>query len=264
MKPNFKGLLLASHFGPTLTVTLVAFLLAKKVGTFEFALSITVTVLLGQFIVGWSNDLFDYDLDKGDHTRSSKPLVSGLITRAELRASIFIALCLLLISTYVGSFGIKGGTLHLLGVGAGVAYNFYLKFNKFSPLAYAIAFAALPASIVIAAESDLPFWLPVVGAILGISAHFVNVLKDMESDQERDIYGAPQILGLFKSKVVAAITFILGATILASVSGSPFPMVIALAAIIFFLPVPRKVLFPVVATMAVAEVLILILTTKVI
>ncbi len=86
----------------------------------------------------------------------------------------------------------------------------------------------------------------------------------MESDQERHIYGAPQILGLFKSKVVAAITFILGATILASVSDSIFPMVIALAAIIFFLPVPRKVLFPIVATMAVAEVLILILTTKVI
>lgn len=255
---KIRGLLLASHFGPTLTVTLVAFLLAKKVGSLDFALSITLTVLLGQFIVGWSNDLCDYDLDRSDHSRTGKPLVNGLITRAELRVSIFIALFFLLLSTYLGSFGITGGTLHLLGVGFGVGYNFYLKFNKFSPVAYASAFAALPASIVIAAEADLPYWLPIVGAILGISAHFVNVLKDMESDQAREIYGAPQILGLFTSKVVSAITFILGATILAWVSGSLFPMVIALAAIIFFLPVPRKILFPVVATMAVAEVLLLI------
>ena len=55
-----KGLILASHFGPTMAVTLVSFLLATNLWWEGPAFVIAFGVFLGQLLVGYTNDLYDF------------------------------------------------------------------------------------------------------------------------------------------------------------------------------------------------------------
>jgi len=110
----------------------------------------------------------------------------------------------------LGPLGIKGGLVYMLGIACGVAYNFYFKFNRFSPLPYAIAFAALPSSVVISKDLNPPLWMLLGGALFGMAAHFINVIKDMDQDQASGINGLPQRLGKSKSIAAAAVLIALG------------------------------------------------------
>jgi len=206
---KFKGLRQACHFGPTLIVTTIAF----GFGTYYWwegpAYVIAFTVATGQLIVGWSNDLYDYKDDLA-HNRINKPLVSGLITKQYLQKWLRFMLPFSFIANLLGPLGIKGGLVYLLGVGCGVAYNFYFKFSALSPLPYAIAFAALPSSIAISKGITPPLWMLLGGSIFGMAAHFINVIKDMEQDNVSGIQGLPQRLGTKKSIIAAVALIILG------------------------------------------------------
>ena len=107
------------------------------------------------------------------------------------------------IANLLGPLGIKGGLVYMLGIACGVAYNFYFKFSFLSPLPYAIAFAALPSSVALSKDVTPPVWMWLGGALFGMAAHFINVVKDMEQDQVSGIQGLPQRLGTKKSIVVA-------------------------------------------------------------
>jgi hypothetical protein len=93
----------------------------------------------------------------------------------------------------------------MLGVAFGVAYNFYFKFSPLSPLPFAIAFAALPSCIAISKDITPPTWMWAGGALFGMAAHFINVIKDMKADQISEIKGLPQQLGTRKSIIAASI-----------------------------------------------------------
>ena len=107
------------------------------------------------------------------------------------------------IANLLGPLGIKGGLVYMLGIACGVAYNFHFKFSIFSPLPYAIAFAALPSSVALSKDVTPPVWMWLGGALFGMAAHFINVIKDMKQDQVSGIQGLPQRLGTKKSIVVA-------------------------------------------------------------
>ena len=192
----------ASHFGPTLLITLISFVLAARLWWEGPAYVIAFTVFLGQLIIGWSNDVYDYD-DDLKHNRTNKPLVAGTISVQQLRRATFILLPIAVIANLVGPLGIKGGSVYLLGVGCGIAYNFYFKFSPLSPLPYAVACAALPASIFYATDRTPPSWVLAVGAILGVAFHFANVLKDLSQDRESEIGGLPQRMGKGLSIAIA-------------------------------------------------------------
>jgi len=160
------SLLRASHIGPTAAVTFISFLLATSLWWEGPAFVIAFGIFLGQLLVGWSNDLNDYP-DDLKHNRTVKPLVSGEITSKQLLRAIKICAPFTLIFNLFGPLGIKGGLLYLFGVGMGVAYNFYFKSTLFSPLPYALAFAALVSSIVISTDRTPPIWLITCGALLG-------------------------------------------------------------------------------------------------
>jgi 4-hydroxybenzoate polyprenyltransferase len=98
----------------------------------------------------------------------------------------------------------------MFGVACGVAYNFYFKFSFLSPLPFAIAFAALPSCIAISKNIMPPTWMWLGGALFGMAAHFINVIKDMKQDQISEIKGLPQRLGTRKSIVAAALLIALG------------------------------------------------------
>jgi 4-hydroxybenzoate polyprenyltransferase len=48
-------------------------------------------------------------------------------------------------------------------------------------------------------------WMVITGSLLGVSFHFLNVLKDLSQDQESEIGGLPQRLGKGKSLIVVAV-----------------------------------------------------------
>jgi len=203
---NLRGLRAASHFGPTLIVTAISFGFANYYWWEGPAYVIAFGVFTGQLVVGWSNDLYDYQ-DDLTHQRIRKPLVAGLITRDFLKKCIKIVLPFSFIANLFGPLGIKGGMVYMLGIACGVGYNFYFKFTWLSPLPYAIAFAALPSCIAISKDVTPPLWMWLSGALLGMAAHFINVLKDMKADQKSGIRGLPQILGT-RNSVMAAIFLI--------------------------------------------------------
>lgn len=208
-----NGLRLASHFGPTVVVTTISLVLSFFYTSWQDAIRIAFGVALGQLVVGWSNDLYDY-ADDLSHQRLNKPLVKGTITREFLARCVMIMVPLSFLANLLGPLGVNGGLVYMFGIACGVAYNFYFKFNIFSPLPFALAFAALPSCIVIAQEQTPPVWMWLGGALFGVAAHFVNVLKDIDQDQISGIGGLPQRLGMRNSIISAAVLIALGVIVL--------------------------------------------------
>jgi 4-hydroxybenzoate polyprenyltransferase len=203
----------AAHFGPTMLITAISFLLASRLWWEGPAYVIAFTVFLGQLLIGWSNDIYDYQ-DDLKHNRVNKPLVSGQLKIEKLRRATFILLPFAVIANLLGPLGIKGGAVYLLGVGCGIAYNFYFKFRITSPLVYFIALAALPASIFYAVDRNPPLWVLATSSLLGVAFHFANVLKDLSADRDSQIGGLPQRLGKRTSLIIIAILLIIVITIL--------------------------------------------------
>ena len=189
-----KALAKAAHFGPTMLITTISFTLATLLSQISTALGIAFTVFLGQLIIGWSNDIYDYQ-DDLKHNRQNKPLVNGQITVSSLTRTTFLLLPFAIIANLIGPLGIKAGAVYLLGVGCGIAYNFYFKFSPLSPLPYFIALAALPASIFYAVDKAPPLWVLATSSLLGVAFHFANVLKDLSADRQSSIGGLPQRAG---------------------------------------------------------------------
>ena len=205
---KLRAYLKAAHFGPTMLITAISFALGTQLWWEGPAYVIAFTVFLGQLIIGWSNDLYDYQ-DDLKHNRTNKPLVAGTITPENLRKTTFIFIPLAVIANLIGPLGLKGGSVYLLGVGCGIAYNFYFKFSPLSPLPYAIALAALPASVYFSVDRTPPQWVLAGGSLLGVGFHFLNVLKDIEKDQSSSIKGLPQIVGKRASAVIALVLIVI-------------------------------------------------------
>lgn len=206
---NVIGLLKASHFGPTVLVVTITFALSRTQFSISDSLFIALAILLGQFVVGWTNDLIDFPRDKAA-LRLKKPLVAGTITEATLKTAIAVAMLSAFIVSLLSPLGVSGTAIHFLGILSATAYNLKLKSSLLSVLPYIISFGALPWAIYIAAGTRPPAWI-VLGFILFSSAfHFLNVLKDMESDVSQNIMGLPQVLGRRKSIGVALLLAALG------------------------------------------------------
>lgn len=203
----------AAHFGPTMLISTISFLLAVQLWWEGPAYVIAFTVFLGQLLIGWSNDIYDYQ-DDLKHNRVNKPLVSGQLQIENLKKATFILLPFAVIANLLGPLGLKGGAVYLLGVGCGIAYNFYFKFRITSPLVYFIALAALPASIFYAVDRDPPLWVLASSSLLGVAFHFANVLKDLSADRDSKIGGLPQRVGKRVSILVIFILLIIVTVIL--------------------------------------------------
>ncbi|MGA0852632.1 MAG: UbiA family prenyltransferase, partial [Candidatus Nanopelagicaceae bacterium] len=210
---SLKAYAVAAHFGPTMLITTISFLLAARLWWEGPAYVIAFTVFLGQLLIGWSNDIYDYQ-DDLKHNRVNKPLVSGQLQIEDLKKATFILLPIALLANLLGALGLKGGAVYLLGVGCGIAYNFYFKFRITSPLVYFIALAALPASIFYAVDRNPPLWVLATSSLLGVAFHFANVLKDLSADRDSNIGGLPQRLGRRASLVIIAILLVIVITIL--------------------------------------------------
>ena len=210
---KIRALAKASHFGPTLIVTAISWFFAAYYWWEGPAYVIAFGVFTGQLVVGWSNDLYDY-ADDLKHNRLNKPLVAGTITPSYLMKWLRVMVPFSFVANLLGPLGFKGGLVYMFGISMGVAYNFYFKYNVFSWLPYALAFAALPSCIAISKDIMPPVWMWLGGAIFGSAAHFINVIKDIDQDRLSGIGGLPQRIGKRNSIVVAALLVALGAVTL--------------------------------------------------
>src|SRR5581483_3151762 len=189
------GLLLAAHPAPAGAVTALSTALAAVSGRdLRGCLLVALAVLTGQLSIGWSNDRIDLrrDLDAG---RPDKPLATGTVPAHVVGPAAGCALVLCVPLSLAS--GIVSGSAHLIGVAAGWSYNLGVKATLFSSLPYAVAFGLLPAFVLLGLPGHPwpPLWLGAAGALLGVGAHFTNVLPDIATDLAAGIRGLPQRLG---------------------------------------------------------------------
>lgn len=209
------------HPVPTIAVTTMAGVLAVAAGNRPTVVAVLVlAVLAGQLSIGWSNDLIDARRDQVAG-RSDKPIATGAIDRRTL--IVPLAVVTVAVVPLSLALGWQAGVAHLVGVVFGWLYNLGLKSTLVSPITYAIAFGALPAVATLARSVPAlpPWWATGAGVLIGIGAHFGNVLPDIDDDRRAGVRGAPQRAGLMASAVVAALTVVGAAGLLLAFSGTP-------------------------------------------
>ena len=147
-------------------------------------------MLTGQLSVGWSNDVIDLDRDLAADRRD-KPLVTGALPARAVAAAAGCALALCVPLSLAS--GWRAGMAHLTGVAAAWAYNLGVKRTALSWLPYALGFALLPAFVTLGLPGHPwpPPWLTAAGALLGVGAHFTNVLPDIDADLAAGIRHLP-------------------------------------------------------------------------
>jgi 4-hydroxybenzoate polyprenyltransferase len=194
----------ACHPLPTAAVTALVGAVAAAAGRgVGGTAAVVAAVLAGQLSVGWANDALDAGRDSAVG-RTDKPAAGGGITPREVAAAAGLALVLCLPLSLLS--GPRAAAAHLVGVVAGGwAYDLGLKRTLWSPLPYAIGFASLPAFVALGLPAHpWPAWWAVTGAaLLGVGAHFVNVLPDLADDHATGVAGLPQRLGATRSVVLA-------------------------------------------------------------
>ena len=228
--PAPVALLGAAHPGPAVAVTVLSGLLATAVDLDTGGVALVVAaVLTGQLSIGWSNDLIDLRRDRAV-ARPDKPLATGAISERTVR----VACALAVVATVPLSLlcGWVAGAVHLLSVACGWAYNLGMKSTPWSWAPYAVAFGALPVFVSLVAEPDAlpPLWVPAAGALLGVGAHFVNVLPDLGDDEATGVRGMPHRIGARWSQVVAAAVLV-GGTVVIVVGAPVEPVAVAVAAL---------------------------------
>jgi 4-hydroxybenzoate polyprenyltransferase len=219
--PSTARLLFASsHPGPTVTVTVLAAVIATAVGhPVWLVVLVALTVVAGQLSIGLANDWIDADRDRSVG-RSDKPVARGLIAGETVRAAAFVtAGVAVVLSLFLGPVA---AVAHLVLVAAGWAYDAGLKRTVWSVAPFVVAFGLLPVvSVAAGPEGQWPAWWAIVtGAVFGVAIHCTNVLPDLVDDAATGVRGFPHRLGLrgagtvaFGSLVVAA-ALVLGGQVL--------------------------------------------------
>lgn len=203
MSSPVRLLLASSHPGPTVTVTVLAAVIAAAVGhPVGLVVLVALTVVAGQLSIGLANDWIDADRDRAVG-RSDKPVARGLIAASTVRnAAIGTAAASVVLSLFLGPLA---AVAHLVLVAAGWAYDAGLKRSVASVVPFVVAFGLLPVVAVAAGpDAQLPAaWAVATGAVFGIAIHCTNVLPDLVDDAATGVRGFPHRLGLHASGVVA-------------------------------------------------------------
>ena len=189
---------------------------------------VLATVLVGQAVLGWDNDLVDEKADRADE-RTDKPLATGALERGTVGFALACAL-LLLVPLSLSS-GIAAGLAYLLSVLVGLAGNRWLREGRFSWLPWAVSFALYPAYLSYGGwgggtQGSAPtVAMTAVAAVLGVGVHVLTSLRGLVDDHQagrRHLplrlalrVGAPRLLVLASvfCVVVAAVAGLVGSTV---------------------------------------------------
>lgn len=216
------GLVRACHPEPVVAVTVLVTALAAASGRGAGGcVLVACAVLAGQLSVGWCNDLVDAGRDAAVG-RHDKPLVAGLVDARTVAVAAGVALVLCVPLSLAS--GAAAGLAHLIGVAAAWGYNLGVKRTFVSWLPYALGFGLLPAFVTLGLPGRPwpPAWSVAAGALLGVGAHFANVLPDIDGDLASGVRGLPQRLGRRRVRVLVPVPLFAAAAVL--VFGPPGPV----------------------------------------
>jgi 4-hydroxybenzoate polyprenyltransferase len=204
----------STHPGPAFAVTLMTVVLAIGVGLAPLnALFLGLAMLAGQFSVGLSNDWLDAARDRATG-RTDKPVATGAISVGVVRASAWITAALALLLTV--PLGWPALLAHAVFILSAWHYNAWLKKTAFSVVPYVISFGILPSIVTLALTQPgfAAWWATATGALLGVAAHFANVLPDLEADRATGVRGLPHRVGARGSGVVIALALAAASVVL--------------------------------------------------
>lgn len=181
-------LLQAAHAKQAVTTALVVGLVAAVAGRpAREAGVVLLTVLVGQTILGWHNDIVDRQRDAA-HSLTGKPLAMGRLEAGTVWYAIVVA-TLLLVPLAITT-GIRAGCLYLAAVAVGMLGNVLLRTGFFSWWSWAVSFGLIPAYLSYGgwggqALGSAPE--PVIvglAAALGIGVHFMRAVWGLVADNE--------------------------------------------------------------------------------
>jgi 4-hydroxybenzoate polyprenyltransferase len=160
---------------------------------------VLVTVLVGQAILGWHNDLVDRHRDAEDE-RQDKPVAQGWLAAGDVGFAIACA-GLLLVPLAV-SHGVWSGVAYLASVAIGLVGNLVLRRGWLSWLPWAAAYALYPAFLAYGGWAGDGRTTPpeisvtVLAALLGVCVHVLVSLPGLVRDHEHGVRHLPMRLGL--------------------------------------------------------------------
>lgn len=158
-----------------------------------------LTVLVGQAVLGWHNDLVDRRRD-ARHDLPGKPVAQQRLEPATVWFAI--ACAVLLLVPLAVSTGITAGSAYLLSVAVGLLGNVVLRRGLFSWVPWAVSFALYPAYLSYGGwggqfEGRPPEVLVVVlFALLGVGVHVLRALWGLVPDNKDGWTYLPLRLGL--------------------------------------------------------------------
>lgn len=262
-------LLRSCHLEPAVAVTVFATVLAVAAGRGAAgSAAVAAAVLTGQLSVGWCNDAADARRDTACGRRD-KPVATGELAPLTVAVAAGTALGLCVPLSLLS--GVGAGAAHVGMVATGWSYNLLFKHTVLSPLPYAVAFGSLPAFVTLGLPSpSWPAWWAVTsGALLGVGAHVVNVLPDIDDDLATGVRGLPQRLGRATCRWLAPFLMLAAVGVLAAgppgaAGGRGLGLAVAAGAVAVAgtaMPSDRRSRWPfraaiVVAGMAVAQLLL--------
>jgi 1,4-dihydroxy-2-naphthoate octaprenyltransferase len=148
---------------------------------------VLVTVLVGQALLGWDNDLVDESADRASQ-RADKPLAAGTLERGTL---VFALACAVLLVVPLSlSSGIRAGLAYLLSLLVALAGNRWLRSGWLSWLPWAVAFALYPAYLSYGgwgggAKGHPPtVAITAAVAVLGVGVHVLTSLRGLVDDNQ--------------------------------------------------------------------------------
>lgn len=202
MPRTAAALALSSHPGPSLAVSAVSAVLGIAVGLDPpHVVILGVAVLLGQLSVGLSNDWIDAGRDRAVG-RTDKPVAAGLVSIGTARAASFITAAAAILLTL--PLGGPATLAHTAFIISAWTYNLGLKKTPVSVIPYIVSFGLLPmiASLSRPAPAVAAGWAIALGSLLGVAAHFANVLPDLDDDARTGVAGLPHRIGRAASGIV--------------------------------------------------------------
>jgi len=267
MPRTAAALALSSHPGPSLAVTAVSVVLGIAVGLDPLHVAILgVAFLLGQLSVGLSNDWIDVERDRAVG-RTDKPVAAGRVSTGTVRAASFVtAVAAILLTLPLGWLATLAHTIFIVSAWT---YNLGLKNTPVSVLPYIVSFGLLPliATLARPVPTAAAAWALALGALLGIAAHFANVLPDLDDDARTGIAGLPHRLGRAASGVVIWASLAAGGVVAflgpagektaLQWIGAALTLVLAVAIATMLRRPPTRLLFQLIIAAALVNVLLL-------
>jgi 4-hydroxybenzoate polyprenyltransferase len=205
MRSRVAAIALSSHPGPTVAVTVIAVVLGIGVGLDPLRLILLgLAMLTNQLSVGLSNDWLDAERDRAVG-RTDKPIARGDVSVGVVRTVAWSAAAASILLTV--PLGPGALVANAVFIASAWSYNAWLKFTVFSVVPYVVSFGLLPAIVTLSREHPVfaAPWALGVGALLGVAAHFANVLPDLEDDAATGVRGLPHRMG---RRTVSILTYL--------------------------------------------------------